>query len=90
LKEVEFLILYLKFKFPIFKEFNRRTLDYFVRRLAFAMFKPDEMIARKGERCDSALLIIDGEVEGRTKEPRRLLSWFEKNIPLSEEERGYV
>jgi hypothetical protein len=54
------------------------------------MFKPDEMIARKGERCDSALLIIDGEVEGRTKEPRRLLSWFEKNIPLSEEERGYV
>lgn len=71
--------MYLKFNFPIFKEFNRRSLDFFVRRLAFAMFKSGNVIAKKGENCNSAMLIIDGEIEGRSKQPRKAFTWFEKN-----------
>ena len=57
-KEVEFLILYLKFKFPVFFEIDRRTLEYFVKRLSFALYKPGELLAIKGEVCNSMLMII--------------------------------
>jgi len=50
-KEVEFLILYLKFKFPVFMSIDRRTLEYFVRRLGFALYKPGEVVAKRGEKC---------------------------------------
>ena len=62
-KEVEFLILYLKFKFPVFFEIDRRTLEYFVKRLSFALYKPGELLAIKGEVCKSMVMIIDGEVD---------------------------
>ena len=47
-KEIEFLILYMKFKFPVFYDIERRTLEYFVRRLSFALYKPGDVVAEKG------------------------------------------
>ena len=47
-KEVEFLILYMKHKFQIFYEIDRRTLEFFVRRLSFALYKPGETVVEKG------------------------------------------
>jgi hypothetical protein len=44
-KEVEFLIFYLKFTFPIFLDVERRALEFFVRRLSFALYKPGDVIA---------------------------------------------
>lgn len=67
-KEVEFLILYLKFKFPVFLNIDRRTLEFFVRRLAFALYKPTENVAKRGDKCTGMIMIIDGEVEARSKD----------------------
>lgn len=59
----------MKFKFPIFLEIERRALEFFVRRLSFALYKPGEVVAKKGDKCTSMLMVIDGDIEARSKPP---------------------
>lgn len=95
-KEVEFLILYMKHKFPIFYEIDRRTLEYFVRRLSFSLYKPGESLVHKGEDCTGMIIFIDGEVEARTKTLKSSLrrqSSTELMLEMqymSEGDRGYL
>jgi hypothetical protein len=86
------LILYLKFKFPVFLNIDRRTLEYFVRRLAFALYKPTENVAKRGDKCTGMIMIIDGEVEARSKDQQS--DWFRQQSLMEENqtetERGFI
>lgn len=78
----------MKFKFEIFQDCDRRTLEYFVRRLVFALYKPGDIIIKKGTPCQSTLLIIDGEAETRMTVDKSGNKYLAST--LSAEERGQV
>ena len=94
-KEVVFLILYLKFKFPVFFEIDKRTLEYFVKRLSFALYKPGELLAIKGEVCQSMIMIIDGEVDAMELDMPGLrrastIDFHNEVQELKSREKGYI
>ena len=69
-REIEFLVLYLKYQFPVFEEIEKPALQMFVQRLGFALHKPGDMIAKKGDRVKGMTMIIDGQVDATEIEPQ--------------------
>ena len=68
-KENEFLILYLKHQFEVFYDIEKPSIEMFVQRLSFDVYKPGDVVAKAGTPCNKLIMFIDGEVNAVNKLP---------------------
>lgn len=68
-KENEFLILYMKHQFEIFHDKEKPSIEMFVQRLSFDVYKPGDVVAKAGTPCNKFIMFIDGEVDAMSKLP---------------------
>lgn len=62
-KENEFLILYLKHQYEVFYDIDKASIEMFVQRLSFDVYKPGEVVRKAGQLCQQIIMFIDGEVD---------------------------
>jgi len=66
-KDIEYLILYMKHKFPVFASVSKPAIKMFIRRLTVAMYKTGDVISKRGEECKRMMMVMAGSVDSRNE-----------------------
>ena len=59
-KEIEFMILYLKINFDMFRDVDKQDIKLMSRRLALMTLKPGEILIHEGDQMENLYFVIEG------------------------------